>query len=115
MRASRSAMSEVRGRNEVLDRHDKQGRTGMTESFDAVGIALGDGGERRIGLNAVRGIDKGAVNLARQCSLGKTGTNAGGNFRDRDRAVKFALAAVGKGNEYRHDLTPQWRPIRKAA
>ena len=62
------------------------------------------GNDRQLGIvgNAMGGINQTAIHLASQSGLGQTGTDIGGNVKDRDRLGKFAAGTIGESDN-RHE------------
>jgi hypothetical protein len=78
---------------------------GVANDLDALLVLGGNDLEAGILGNQVAGIHEAAVNLAGHGGLGKTGTNGGRHFGDRNRVIKRADRTVREGNG-RHGVHP---------
>ena len=82
---------------ELLHRVGEQVRRGMADDVEALGVAVGDDGERRRRRSMhVRGVDDLAVDLAGERGLGEAGADGRGDFGDGDGCVELADGAVGQ-------------------
>ena len=68
---------------QLLHRVGEQMRGRVPQHVEAVGVAVGDDGERGIAIDRERRIDELAVDLAGQRGFGKSGADRGGDLRRR--------------------------------
>ncbi len=80
---------------EILHRIGEQVRRRVPDDLEALRVALGDDGDRRVGLDPVRRVDQASVDPAGDGRLRETGTDRLSDFGDRDRGRKSLLGAVG--------------------
>ena len=71
-------------------------RGGVANHVEAVGILVGDDGQRGIGIDHMAGIDQLAIDPPGERRLGQTRADAGCNLRDRDRRIKLPNRTIGK-------------------
>ena len=86
---------------ELLHRIGEKVRSRMTKHLEALGVLVGDDGERRVAIDPIRGVDDLAVDLAGKSGLGKAGSDRGSDFGDRHRRSELLDGAVGQ-LDFRH-------------
>ena len=86
---------------EILHRVGEQVRRRMTDHIEPVGVLVGHDRERGVVVDAMRGVDEGAVDPAGQCGLGEAGADRGGHVGHGRRRREFANRTVGQA-DFRH-------------
>ena len=79
---------------ELLHRVGEQVGGRVANHLEPLRIAIGDDGDRSVAVDAVRGVDELAVDLAGQRGLGEAGADRRGDLGDGDRRVVVADGAV---------------------
>ena len=81
---------------QFLDRVGEQVRRRVADDVEALGILVGDDGERRVAVDHVRRVDDLAVDLAGERGLGQAGADGCGDGGDRHRGIEVTDRTVGQ-------------------
>ncbi len=85
-------------------------RGGMPDDLEAVGVLIGHYLQGGVMIDERGSVDQLPINLAGKRRLGKPGSNARGNLRHGDRAIKAFLTSVRKSNNRHRCILPKGIP-----